>query len=285
MAPTRAGPSVIVYSGVDRILLDPRKPPFTTAAAALKEIPLDDTALVLCSGKTRAELELVQQTLGINHPFICENGGAVLIPDGYFRFDVANARSLPGYHAVEFGRAYADVVEILHRTADGLRTPVVGFSDMSIEEVARECRLPMLQARLAKLREYDEPFRLLDPSSGAWSRLSKALQGANLRCTRGQSFDRVGAPVDPGVGVNLLNGLYRRVGGAVTTVGVMGSTHEDSLRPLVDYSITVENSDTSAGAAGGPDAVAWASAIVGTLQKLRRKGKQGWFEEPSPGRP
>lgn len=276
-------PSVVVYSDVDRVLVDPHKPPFARAAAALKELAPDEMALVLCSGKTRAEIEYVQEKLGINHPFICENGGAVLIPDGYFRFDVTSSRSVPGYQAVEFGRAYSDVIEILHRTADDLRIQVVGFSDMSIEEVARECRLPMLHARLAKLREYEEPFRLLSPSSAAWSRLCKVLQGASLRCTRGEDFHRVGAPVERSVGVNLLNSLYRRAGGAVTTVGVTRTMHEDNLVPLVDYPIMVADEDTvpdAAPAAGVIDAIDWAEAIVGTVQELRRNRRPRCVEMP-----
>ena len=277
-----SGPSIVVYSDVDRVLLEPHKPPFSTAAAALKDLAPDDMALVLCSGKTRAELEFIQQKLDINHPFICENGGAVLIPDDYFPFDVANTRSLPGYQAVEFGRAYADVVEILHRTADDLRIQVVGFSDMSIEEVARECRLPMLQARLAKLREYEEPFRLLTPSAAAWSRLCRGLQSASLRCTRAQGFDRVGAPVDRSVGVNLLNSLYRRAVAAVTTIGVTHTMHEDNLLPLVDYPIMVADDDAVAavGVRGGIDAIDWAEAIVGTVQEIRRNRRPRCVEMP-----
>ena len=240
---TKPGPSIVVFSDVDAR-------PARSAHAAVhhgrrraQATRVDDTALVLCSGKTRAELEFVQQKLDITHPFICENGGAVLIPDGYFRFDVPNTRSLAGYQAVEFGRAYADVVDILHRTADRLRIEIVGFSDMSIEEVARECRLPLLQARLAKLREYEEPFRLRSELRG----MVAAVQGAARREPSWQGrgrFDRVGAPVDSAVGVNLLNSLYRRGRGDVTTVGVTHTTPDDNLLRLVDHAIMLRRTMT-----------------------------------------
>ena len=42
------------------------------------------------------------------------------------------------------------------------RVRVVGFSDMTVGDVAEECGLPVLDAQLAKLREFDEPFRLLE---------------------------------------------------------------------------------------------------------------------------
>jgi len=277
---TGSAPSIVVYSDVDGVLQEPHKQPFVRAAAALKELVPDDTALVLCSGKTRAEIEFIQQKLDIDHPFICESGGAVLIPDGYFPFDVPNTRSLPGYRAIEFGRPYADVVEILHRTADDLRIQVVGFSDMSIEEVARECRLPMLQARLAKLREYEEPFRLQSPSPAVWSRLCRALQSASLRCTKGEGFNRVGAPVDRSVGVNLLNTLYRRAVAAVTTIGVTRTMHEDNLLPLVDHPIMVADDDAAGSAAGTLDAIDWAEAIVDTVQEIRRNRRPRCVEMP-----
>jgi mannosyl-3-phosphoglycerate phosphatase len=265
---TKPGPSIVVFSDLDRVLRVPHTPAFTTAGAVLKQLALDDAALVLCSGKTRAELEFVQQKLDITHPFICENGGAVIIPDGYFGFDVPNIRSIGGYQAVEFGRGYTDVVDVLHRTANRLRIEIVGFSDMSIEEVARECQLPLLQARLAKLREYEEPFRLIDSCSAARARLLKALEAASLRCRSGGRFDRAGGPVDSAVGVNLLTSLYRRGGGDLITVGVTRTTPDDNLLRVVDHAIIA--ADDRAGEEAFT-VVDWAEAIVDRVKELRRK--------------
>lgn len=257
--------SIVVFSDVDGVLRAPHTQAFTTAAAALKQLCFDDTALVLCSSKTRAELEFVQQRLDITQPFICENGAAVLIPSGYFDFHVANSRDVAGCQAIEFGRTYADVVDMLHRTADRLRIELVAFSDMSIEEVARECRLPLLQARLAKLREYEELFRLIDPSSSARARLFKALEGVNLRGREGGRFDRVGAPIAVAIGTNLLSGLYRRGRGEVITVGVTDTTSDDNLLRLMNHVIRVRPDEPS----GEPiDVVDWAESIVDRVREL-----------------
>ena len=40
--------------------------------------------LVLCSSKTRAEIEAIQRRIGIADPYITENGGAIVAPPGYF---------------------------------------------------------------------------------------------------------------------------------------------------------------------------------------------------------
>jgi mannosyl-3-phosphoglycerate phosphatase len=258
---SNSGCSIVVFSDVDGVLRAPHTDAFITAAAALKQLPFDNTALVLCSAKTRAELEFVQQRLAIRQPFICENGAAVIIPNGYFDFHLANSRAVAGCQAVEFGRPYADVADLLHRTANRLRIELIAFSDMSIDEVARECGLPLLQARLAKLRDYEELFRLVDPSPSARVRLFKAFEGVDLRGREGSRFDRVGAPIAGAVGVDLLASLYRRGRGDVISVGVTGPRSDDTLLKLMNRVITIP-------ADASTDVVHWAESIVDCVNEL-----------------
>jgi predicted mannosyl-3-phosphoglycerate phosphatase (HAD superfamily) len=142
---------VVVFSDVDGVLCDPHTHAFADAARALSSIDDMPVSLVLCSNKTRAEIESIQQALGLHHPFVCESGGAAFVPAGYFGFDVPHARDIAGYQAVEFGRPHAEIAQALRRTATRLRVDIVAFSDMSVDEVARETGLSLLQARLAKL--------------------------------------------------------------------------------------------------------------------------------------
>ena len=73
---------------------------------------------------------------------------------------------------IQFGRPNAEVVTALHHLAGRLGVSVLGFSDMSVAEVALDYEVPLLQARLAKLRDYSELFRVAglqargDPSIG-----------------------------------------------------------------------------------------------------------------------
>ena len=97
------------------------------------------------------------------------------MPDGYFGVELPDSRTVGGYDAIEFAKPYQHVVQVLYRTALRLHAHVLGFSDMSVEAVARECGLTLLQARLAKLREYDEPFRLVHDDLQVERRLLRAL--------------------------------------------------------------------------------------------------------------
>jgi predicted mannosyl-3-phosphoglycerate phosphatase (HAD superfamily) len=191
-----------------------------------------------------------------------------LIPAGYFGFAVPGARDLAGYQAVEFGRPYAEVARTLHRTAERLRIEIVGFGDMSVEEVARDCHLPLLQARLSKLREYGERFRVLDQVEITRGRLFRALEGAHLRCTSGGRYDQVGAPVDNSVGVNALLAFYNRACGPVLTAGLVDALADGRVLELVNRPVKVPDDDPEN---GGVDVVGWAETIVDIVDDLRRQ--------------
>ena len=240
--PMTRHPRIVVFSSVDSVLGDTGRE--VVRGRDLRRLAEAGVALVLCSSHTRAQLEWVRQELGIVHPFVSENGGAVYIPEGCFGFEVPNAREVAGYRAVEFGRPYADVVHDLRETADRLQIGITGFSDMSVEEVAAECRLSMLQARLAKLREYTEPFRLHDADPRARGRLMKGLHAANLTAVNpGGVFDCVGAPVDAELGVNLLVMLYRRAFPGIATVGLGSSLRDVPLMQRADRAFIVDAED------------------------------------------
>jgi mannosyl-3-phosphoglycerate phosphatase len=196
---------------------------------------------VLCSSKTRAEIEHIQLELGLRDPFISENGGAIFVPRGYFLFAPDGVRSSNGYDVIELGAPYWQLVEALHRISAEVGIKVVGFSDMSVEEVAQDCRFSSTQARLAKLREYDEPFRILDSSPAIRSRLLAAFHKDGLRCTRGGRYYHVTGVADKGLAVRRLKLLYERAWGDVLAVGLGDSLNDLPLLQEADIPIVVRN--------------------------------------------
>jgi mannosyl-3-phosphoglycerate phosphatase family protein len=209
---------ILVFSDLDATLLDPRRHSNVDEVTreALARVVRERVPIVLSSMRTRAEVEAIQQELGITHPFICENGAAVFIPNGYFGFDIPHARDIAGYKAVEFGRPYTEVVRRLHHAAGRLGVEIVGFGDMSVEDVAVDCGLPLLQARLAKLREYTEPFRIRREGADV-NRLVNALRAAGLTCSNRGRYYHAGT-VRCDLGAQLLCGWYRRAFGHMMTV-------------------------------------------------------------------
>jgi mannosyl-3-phosphoglycerate phosphatase len=261
---------LVVFSDLDGTLLDHETYSHAPATEALDLLERKRIPLILCSSKTRAEIELIQVDLRLRHPFISENGGAVFMPRGYFPFTIEGARDIQGFEAIEFGTPYWQLVRVLHSVPAELGIRVVGFSDMSVEEVAQDCKLSLAEARLAKLREYDEPFRFLHSSPAVRSRLLNALHRAGLRCTRGGRYYHVTGVADKGLAIRGLKSLYAQAWGKVKAVGLGDSLNDISLLQEVDVPIVVRNP------VGG--------APTGLLRKIpaahitKAPGPSGWNE-------
>ena len=228
-------------------------------AAVLEMLAVRRITLVLCSRRTRAEVESIRQDLGIFHPFVCENGAAAFVPERYFGSELENARKVGGYQAIEFGAPYEQVVETLRRVADRLGLRVQGFHDMSVEQVSRERGLSLLEARLAKLREYSEPFRLLSGNPVAEYRLLKALGAAGLTCVTLGSFHHAGTVPGAAAAAAVLTTLYRVAFGSIVTAAVGDGATASDIAPRVDLRLEVP--------AGGP--VDWLESIVQHIDSIR----------------
>jgi mannosyl-3-phosphoglycerate phosphatase family protein len=257
----QAIPPVLVFCDLDDTLFDVHAFAVDASARrALNRLERQRLPVVLCSSRTRAEIELIQQELGINHPFVSESGAAVFLPRGYFAFDRVVTTEVSGYQRVEFGKPYQEAVAVLRRFAGRLGVSVVGFSDMSVGEVAIDCDIPLLQARLAKLREYSEMFRVVDSKPGAILRLFKALRGAGFVCTSRGRYHLLGA-CHHDVGGHFIRGLYRRAFGQVPTIAFGDHGSAAPLLRHADVPLVVQADD--AGETRGLLATVPAARLIG----------------------
>jgi mannosyl-3-phosphoglycerate phosphatase len=229
----RRRPRVVVFCDLDSLLAAPTLSLPSGRPESLEHLDAEHVALVLCSRRTRAEIDWFARQLRIHGPFVAEHGGAVFVPAGSFGH-VAGSRPVAGYDAVEFGRSYSSVVDRLRKTALRLGVPVRGMADMSIEEAARLLDVSLPLARLAKLREYSE---LCQVRPADRQRLFSALRGVHLHGIDGEPLQYVGGTVDASLGVALLRTLYVRTFDAVVTAGIADAAAQPDLLRLVDYPV------------------------------------------------
>lgn len=251
----------VVFCDPDGAGLGPGTSP-RDAPAILERFEAEQIRLVLCSDRTRAEIESIRHDLGLMHPFICEGGSAAFVSGGYFGRRLDGTREVAGYEAIEFARPYEEVAQALQHAASRLAIEITAFSGMSVEQVARECGLTLLQARLAKLREYVEPFRFANHNAVAPARLVKALGAAGLHCLARGAYHHVGSVADNGAAVMVLSSLYRIVLGPVLTVGVGREAEDEALLRRVDVRVVRPP-------AAGDELAAFTDAIVRAVQHAR----------------
>jgi mannosyl-3-phosphoglycerate phosphatase len=229
--------SLIVLSDLDGTLLDCTTYAFDAARAALERLHDARVPLVLCTSKTRAEVEPIRVALRNPHPFIVENGGGVCVPVGYFPFEIDGAERRGDYAVIPLGDAYAELTRALAHASRASGVGVRGFADMTDDEVAAETGLTLADARLARRREFDEPFVILEPARAP--ELLGAIERAGKRWTSGGRFHHITGASDKAAAVRLLIELYRRQLGNVRTVGLGDAPNDAEFLREVDVPILV----------------------------------------------
>lgn len=254
-------PDTIIVSDLDGTLLDSADFSFAAARPALSAIRARGIPLVLCSSKTRAEIEVYRRRLNNKHPFVAENGGGIFIPLGYFPA-TGDSESFDGYRLIRLGRPVAEIRSHLARLREQLGANVRGFSDMSSDEVALLTGLSREEAVLAKQRDFDEAFVF---EGAPDERFLRAIEASGLHWTRGRFFHVMGDH-SKGLAVKLLKSLYQRGNTTVTTIGLGDSLNDLTLLAAVDYPVLVRHADGTYEA----------SMDLPGLLKTEHSGPLGW---------
>jgi mannosyl-3-phosphoglycerate phosphatase len=264
----------VIFTDLDETLLERYTYSFEKAEPALSIIRRLDIPLVICSSKTRAEIEVYRKMLGIQrHPFISENGGGIFIPKGYFR-DISGYSPAEdnGYEVITLGTSYhrlRDVVQELRAEGFGIR----GFGDMSQEEISSLTGLNPEEAAMAKERHFDEAF-VFNGDAVALRREAKAF---GLNITEGRLFHITGAN-DKGKAVDILKELYLAECPDSVFIALGDSPTDASMLKRADYPVLVQKDDGSFDPrvntpgiirAEGIGPKGWNAAVLKILEDLR----------------
>jgi hydroxypyruvate reductase len=253
----------IIITDLDGTLLDTASYSHAQAEQALALIRARGIPLILCSSKTRAEIEVLRGELDNAHPFIAENGGGIFIPRGYFSAPF-ESEDCGDYHRVTLGTPYAEIRRRFILLRETLRVAVRGFGDMTVAQVAALTGLAPEAAQRAMQRDFDEPLVF---EGAPDEHFLHAIEQSGLGWTEGRIFHIMGKH-DKGRAVGLLKALYEKQGGAVETIGLGDSLNDLPLLRAVDVPVLVMHDD------GSHDARIDIEGMV----KTRLPGPAGWNE-------
>ncbi len=139
---------IIIFTDLDGTLLDAYTYAFDPTIPSLNLLKENNIPLIICSSKTRKEIEHYRKKLGNHHPFISENGGGIYIPKNYFPIDLYNSLTplltkevtsdffkKSDYYVVKLGAEYSEIRKVIKDLQkDGFL--IKGFGDMKTEELA-----------------------------------------------------------------------------------------------------------------------------------------------------
>jgi len=261
----------VVFTDLDGTLLDLVTYSYEKSLAGINRLKEIGVPLIFCSAKTRAEQEVYRRKLGIFHPFIVENGGAIFIPRGYFPFSVEYHKSVTELLVIELGTSYKEVRQLLAKVREESGFRFRGFGDMSDEEVAEETGLDIDSAKLAKQREYDETVVVASGAkqshitAGEIDKFLQKIEQAGLNWTHGGRFYSIMGDNDKGKAVKIVTGLYREMWGEIETIGLGDSLNDLPMLSAVDTPILVQKNDSS-----------WESIDLPRLRRIQGIGPEGW---------
>ena len=257
--------TIIIFTDLDGTLLDHNSYEWEEAKPALDICKLNHVPVIPVSSKTRAEMDILIHKLGLSSPFISENGGGIFFPK-------KEADRLPPgtFFAVNLwkcslGVPYELLVTALGEIREELGWDIQGFSEMNAKEISHLTGLDPDSARLAAMREYDEPFIVKGRKKVDTDTLSEAAKRRGLKISTGGRFYHLHGKYDKGEAVGKLISWYREHH-QVLTIALGDSPNDFSMLKQVDTPVLIRSSRDFPGI----------REMIPGLKITREVGPKGW---------
>lgn len=259
----------LVVTDLDGSLLDHDDYSYDAALPLLQVLEQMRIPVVFASSKTRAEMLALRSELDNGHPFIVENGAAVLIPDGYFLKTPVDTVLRDGYWVRELAPPRERWAEPLAQLRAAMPGAFEDFASAGTEGIVAMTGLSPEKAVLANDREYSEPVQWRGDDESLQAFLQQ-LTAAGAKVLRGGRFYSVAGDCDKGQALAWLREQYRlaanagavydlAVGDGANDVPMLEIAHRALLIPAPDRPLPALSRDEGVwvGEGTGPRAWAW----------------------------
>lgn len=267
--------SYLIFTDLDGTLLNGETYDYQAARPVLAALAERSIPVIPVTSKTRAEVDHLRQDLGLRDPFVVENGSALYLPHTGLPFALPEGEDVGDYRVLTLGCNYVTARAGLKAIAQQLGRPLKGFGDWDAEQVAQITGLTPAAAKLAKARDFSEPF--MTPKNVPPGDLQSAVEAMGFRVVLGDRFSHlIGGGAGKGEAVRHLVALYQNAhpNDPLITLGLGNSPNDLPMLEAVDHPMILP------GAAGphpqlaeqgwpvapAPAPAGWATAVLHQLQ-------------------
>lgn len=233
----------ILFTDLDGTLLSLNNYSFQQSLSAIEDLKAAGIPVIFCSSKTRAEQEYYQQALGLNEPFIVENGSGIFMPRGYFHKPIAwNTYVTERYEVIPFGKSISHVRKAIRSKRAEQALDFVVYADLPVKKVADLTGLNEEGSVRAMQRDFSETILKGEVNS----RFLEQLDVEGYHNIPGSKFQTiVSKTADKGRAVNVLSALYKADFGEILTYGLGDSKNDEAMLAAVDHPYLVQRPDNS----------------------------------------
>ncbi len=236
--------TVIVFTDLDGTLLNHDNYNYQAALPVIEELKKKGIPVIPVTSKTRQEVETLIHELGIEDPFVVENGSGIFVPLNYKKlykdFDIPTGKIYGDYALKSLGCTYEDARNGLRKLEQKLNVELKGFGDLSEDEVQQLTGLPLSDVKEAKAREFTEPFVL--PEGIEPNDIEEAATEIGFRVLVGGRFCHLlSREAGKGKAVNWLLKQYQSIylDKEITTIGLGDSPNDIELLQAVQYAVII----------------------------------------------
>ena len=199
----------LVFTDMDGTLLDHHSYSFDDAKPALTALAKKQIPVVPTTSKTFSELIPLRKALGLNGPFIIENGAAIFIPHGFFKQKPSGTTWVDGFWCKSFISNKNYWIKLLEKIKPEFQGEFQQFSQMSIEEIQTATGLDEKSAALSAKRQFGEPVLWLG-SDERKQQFINAMRERGATPLEGGRFIHISGNCDKGQALTWLTNEYRK---------------------------------------------------------------------------
>jgi len=221
----------LIFTDLDGTLLNHETYSFQDAKEMLTYLKSNNIPLILITSKTKHEILKLRNELEISYPFIVENGAGIFIP---FNND---------FKQINMGKTYLEILNFYNQYKEEYK--IKGFFDMNIDEVSSLTGLNLDDAKLAKKRDFCEPFIIEDESK--IHTLKKLAQKQGLDIVKGGRFYHlISLGQDKANALLKLKKIYEENDGITyTTIALGDGDNDKTMLENSDKSVLIKKYDGS----------------------------------------
>ena len=259
--------SWIVTTDMDGTLLNHDDYRWQAAKPCLELLEALAIPVILNTSKTYSEVKTWVTELGIDHPFIVENGSAIYCPVNYFSDDdyhscQVNTSSKDGFTAIELGVGMTELLQLKASVAPELESLV----ECSLGRAIEMTGLSEQEARQSQQRSYTLPI-FLDDSSDIEPLISAAADSP-MQILKGGRFAHLMGQCDKAKAIQIFQSLMASKTKTKQKVIALGDSGNDrAMLEYADQAIIVKNHNNN-----------WLAIDSETAIQTSQQAPEGWVE-------
>lgn len=239
---------LIVFTDLDGCLLDHHDYSFSLAMPLIEQLKQQKIPLIINSSKTRLEVESIQNKLGLNSPFIIENGGAIVfnpdIDELPFFTNEDELEIIDKYTIKKLATSRETILSVANSIKQKHQFKYKGFNDMSLSQISELTQLSFEDAYAARTREFSEPIYWQDNQHNL-SQFKQLLSEHQIKLQQGGRFIHLGGHCNKRDGMNWLLHQWVHYDSPHKAVIALGDSFNDlSMLNQSDYAIVIKNNAT-----------------------------------------